>query len=97
MKQCKPCITIRDILTILKTNIILFYKMTKRDLSTYRRINASVCTMDNAPQNTWDLVDPEVKKIRNIAREQFQFNDEDRKKIEEAFKKALDNLEKNTK
>lgn len=71
MKQCKPCITIRDILTILKNNTVEFYKNTKRDISTYSRINATVCSMDNAPQYKWDLVDPQVKKIRNEAKKNY--------------------------
>ena len=51
MKECKPCITIRDIALILKNNAIDFYYNTKRDIKTYRTMNAAVCELDKPVKN----------------------------------------------
>lgn len=72
MKQCKPCVTIRDILVILKNNAVQFYYNTKTDIKSYRNINATACEFDNKPCRADDLVLPEVRKIREKARENYK-------------------------
>lgn len=51
MKQCKPCITIREIIKILWSNIRLFYTNCRRDIRSYSKINQTVCLLDNTTQN----------------------------------------------
>lgn len=68
MKQCKPCITIRDILVILRNNAVEFYKNTKRDIKAYSRINAAVCVLDQpVTPKTLDGEMALIKKIREQA------------------------------
>ena len=46
MKQCKPCITIRDIVKIIYLNMKSTYKNIKSDIKSYRNMNATVCILD---------------------------------------------------
>ena len=74
MKQCKPCITIRDILVILKNNTVDFYMNTKRDIKAYSTINATVCEMDK-PYDPLKVVPDVVKDIRDKARQNYKGED----------------------
>lgn len=112
--NCKPCITIRNVITIVKNNVIECYKNIRRDIRSYSMVNATVCSLDNGtPVLPLFLRDKTVEDIRKKAQEnyiptteefyeelrkdlKFQFKEEDRKKIEDAFEKGLDQLKKNT-
>jgi len=68
MKECKPCITIRDVYFIFRNNIIYCYRNIRSDLKSYSMINATACVMDTTPIN--DVRFPEsqtLKKIRELA------------------------------
>lgn len=112
--NCKPCITIRNVITIVKNNVIECYKNIRKDIRSYSTVNATVCTLDNGtPVMPLFMRDKTVEDIRKKAQEnyiptteefyeelrkdlKFQFKEEDRKKIEDAFEKGLDQLKKNT-
>ena len=64
MKQCKPCITIRDIALILKNNVVFFYTNIKNDIKSYRNMNAAVCVLDKPVGNP--VIPPENRIIENI-------------------------------
>ena len=53
MKQCKPCITIRDIARIISNNIKLSYKNIKSDIKSYRNVNATVCELSRPAKKSW--------------------------------------------
>lgn len=113
-QKCKPCITIRNVITIVKNNVIECYKNIRKDIRSYSTVNATVCTLDNGtPVMPLFMRDKTVEDIRKKAQEnyiptteefyedlrkdlKFQFKEEDRKKIEDAFEKGLDQLKKNT-
>ena len=110
--NCKPCITIRDVLKIVWLNSKLFVSNTKRDIQSYGMVNASACELDTrkyGPIPTHNL----VQAIRKQAQEnhipttdefydelrkdvKFRFKEEDRIKIEDAFEKQLNKLYENT-
>ena len=112
--NCKPCITIRNVITIVKNNVIECYKNIRKDIRSYSTVNATVCTLDNGtPVMPLFMRDKTVEDIRKKAQEnyiptteefyeelrkdlKFQFKEGDRKKIEDAFEKGLDQLKKNT-
>lgn len=72
MKQCKPCITIRDITKIILSNIKLTYKNIKNDIKSYRNINATVCALDRPVSKTHIEYELDaVKKIRKQAQENY--------------------------
>lgn len=71
MKQCKPCLTIRDVAKILWWNTRLFYTNTKRDIRSYSKINQTVCLLDNIkPMSTHQEYEL-IKKIREQATENY--------------------------
>lgn len=110
-QKCKPCITIRNVITIVKNNVIECYKNIRRDIRSYSMVNATVCSLDNGtPVLPLFLRDKTVEDIRKKAIEnhiptteefyedlrkdlKFQFKEEDRKKIEDAFERELDKLQ----
>lgn len=72
MKQCKPCITIRDIAKILYLNVKFTYKNIKTDIKSYRNINASVCVLDKpASKSQVEYEMDAIKKIRKEAQENY--------------------------
>ena len=73
MKQCKPCITTREIIKILWSNIRLFYTNCRRDIRSYSNINQTVCLLDNTTQNPMlGKHDTELmSKIREQATENY--------------------------
>lgn len=71
MKQCKPCITIRDIAKIIWYNTRLFYTNTGKDISSYSRINQTVCVLDNTPALTTYQEYELIKKIRDKAQDNY--------------------------
>ena len=71
MKQCKPCLTIRDVAKILWLNTKLFYINTKRDIRSYSKINQTVCLLDHIkPMTTYQEYEL-IKKIRDKAAENY--------------------------
>lgn len=75
MKQCKPCITIRDIALILKNNIVYFYRNTKDDIKSYRNMNAAVCELDKPVKNpTLDEQMRTMIRIREKATANYKEN-----------------------
>jgi len=71
MKQCKPCLTIRDYAKILWLNTKLFYISTKRDIRSYSKINQTVCLLDHIkPMSTYQEYEL-IKKIRDKAQENY--------------------------
>jgi len=71
MKQCKPCITIRDIAKIIWYNTRLFYTNCRKDISSYSRINQTVCVLDNTPALTTYQEYELIKKIRDKAQDNY--------------------------
>jgi len=71
MKQCKPCITIRDIAKIIWYNTRLFYTNIRKDISSYSRINQTVCVLDNTPALTTYQEYELIKKIRDKAQDNY--------------------------
>ena len=71
MKQCKPCITIRDYAKILWLNTRLFYINTKRDIHSYSKINQTVCLLDHIKPMTAYQEYELIKKIRDRAQDNY--------------------------
>lgn len=76
--ECKPCITIRNVLTIIKNNVQECYKNIRKDIRSYSTVNATVCTLDSSVVSTNPSVqhafNPNVKMmddIRKKARENY--------------------------
>lgn len=69
-KQCKPCITIRDILKIIWINSKLFVRNTKRDIQSYSMMHATVCTLDSG---NYGPIPPTnlMKAIKQLAQENY--------------------------
>ena len=86
MKQCKPCITIREIIKILWSNIRLFYTNCRRDIRSYSKINQTVCLLDHIkPMSTYEEYEL-IKKIREQATENY---DPIRQEIVEKYIKSV--------
>jgi hypothetical protein len=66
MKDCKPCITIRQITKIIYNNIKLAYKKTKEDIESYSRVNATACKLDIATPMTTEHHMNAAKRIREL-------------------------------
>lgn len=71
MKQCKPCITIRDITKILYNNIKLAYKNTRDDIKSYSRVNATVCELSKPSPPFWSAEYKAIQKIRKEAQDNY--------------------------
>jgi hypothetical protein len=70
MKQCKPCITIRDIAKIIYLNIKFTYENIKTDIKSYRNINATVCELDKPTATPfWSAEYKAIQKIRKEAQD----------------------------
>ena len=65
MKQCKPCITIRDIVKIIYLNMKSTYKNIKSDIKSYRNMNATVCILDKpASKSQTEYYMDAVKRLK---------------------------------
>ena len=71
MKQCKPCLTIREIIKILWSNIRLFYINCRRNIRSYSKINQTVCLLDHIKPISTHQEYELIKKIRDRATENY--------------------------
>lgn len=73
MKQCKPCITIRDITKIILYNIKSTYENIKSDIKSYSRVNATVCELDKPTATPfWPAEYKTMQKIRKEAQDNYK-------------------------
>lgn len=73
MKQCKPCITIRDTIKIIWFNIKKLPQNIRCDMKSHANINSTVCILDkpSAYDGCFDPAVQTMKKIRTLAKENY--------------------------